>query len=195
MKKIIYLFLLMIAIGFIACKKESPKIDYVKSIGNGSGTIYYTNNYILNEINAEIQSDDTINKDTVNYNELFININLKGYLIAENHYTYEYPDGSGLPSVEQKYFINKIVSFDVIPNVKYNNDSINSFYKILCRNKYGEYFENPNLLYNSKLGYSPLRIYLTQAPDTSKMVSFTIRIKDNKENVYTAKTDSVYVIK
>jgi len=43
------------------------------------------------------------------------------------------------------------------------------------------------------LGYSPLRIYFTSLPELDKTMQFKIEIEDDKGNIFSAVTDSVFI--
>ena len=208
MKRVLYMFLLMTVIGFTACEKKMPLSD--NSLGCLGCPIYYTNKYVLEDINVYNYKIDTAwsgnycylfhkkEIDTVKYSDLYINIDLSGSLIAENVFYSGIQDSMPYDPkpIEQKYFINKIQSFNIYSNKYYNQPSqlrINNI-DIYFRDKKGnEYIKN--YYTDSEIGYSPVKIKLTQPPDTSKWVSFKVEIKDDKGNVFTAQTDSVYITK
>ncbi|PKP43590.1 MAG: hypothetical protein CVT95_12065 [Bacteroidetes bacterium HGW-Bacteroidetes-12] len=192
MKKLI--FIAILAIIFSSCRKDWPEPD-IMSCG---GPIYYTNYYILNKIDAEIIAE----KDTIKYNDFFIQLDLSGYLVSENTYYTEVnieddPNPYAVEPVEQKYFINKLGYYDVCSDKKYNDNTYSYNNKIrdisvFFRNKKQQYFRRS---YDEELGYTPHKLYLTEPPDTSKWISFTVKLIDTRNNRFVATTDSVFITK
>ena len=202
MKKLIYILMLAM-LSITACKKEIPEPD---SLGYGISSTY-TNKYILTGIQGGVYRNETVwysahyyrinpvkVKDTVKYKDCYIEIDLDGNLISENTFF------SGINAIEQKCFVNKIVSLNVIPDCIYNdsispyNAQLYKYVKILYRDKFGEYYDCSYHYYNYLL-YTPIKIELSIPPDTNKWVSFTIRITDDKGNAFTTTTDKVFVTK
>jgi len=193
--------ILLLSMVIFSCEKDFPENDdpYNQDC-DGCGT-YFTNKYILTNINARIVSE----KDTVKYNEFYINLDLSGQMISENVAYTEAINNTPNPYIgifEQKYFVNKVVSFEVIPNCIYNdsispdNQHFSKFVTILFRNKSRQYYNNSYPYYiNSELGYTPIKIEISESPDTSKWVSFTVKITDDKNNVFTSSTDSIFITK
>jgi len=187
MKKIIYIILL--ALLFNACNKyQSPTPDKSVSIGYG-GASWYTNKYILTDINIYNYKKDTIwqkAKDTVMYNNFYIKIDFSGLLISENTY---YGETSSIPSlIEQKYFINKVTDYKIYAN----NININSKVKFLKKDK-KEVYTASNIL-NEELGYTPLKIELTDTLNISEKVIFKIVFTDDNNNIFTSQTDSIFIL-
>jgi len=186
--------IILIVFSFNSCKKNCPEPDMM---GYGLPT-YYTNKYILNKIDAEIVTE----KDTVKYNEIFIQVNLSGYLVSENTYFTEVnieddPNPYAVEPIEQKYFINKLISFNVYSDKIYNdsiyhNNKI-SHITILFRDKEMQYFSMN--FYDKELGYTPVKVCLTEPPDTSKWISFTIELIDKYNNRFVAQTGSIFITK
>lgn len=199
---------LLLSMAIFSCKKEFPENDNPYSQDCDGCPTYFTNKYILTSINAGLYKKNTIGQhvtDTVMYNEFYINLDLSGQIISENVAYIEAINTTPNPYIgiyEQKYFVNKVVTFDVIPNCIYNdsispnNQGFKKFVTILFRNKIQQYFNNSYPYYiNSELGYAPIKIEISAPPDTSKWVSFTVKITDDKGNVFTSSTDSIFVTK
>ncbi len=202
MKKILITLILIGVIFTIGCKKpkNAPNLDFSENIGDGVGDFYYTNNYALNNIAAQVEVKDAINKDSLNYEQFFINVNLEGALITENNYEYKGGGGYPLHTMEQKYFVNHISSIEVITDVIYNKNIDSTYvlpenaYKIYFKNKYKTYYLNENYK-GRELGYSPLRIELVEPLNSSGWYSFKIEITDDNNNVFVAETNSAYIQK
>jgi len=204
MKKIKYISIIILLVVINSCKKEFPALD---TACYGCLTNLYTNKYILTDIYSSNLKKDTIwidshyytieigkVKDTTKYNDFFINIDLLGNLVVENNYYTSLSNNNSL--LEQKYFLNKIKEFNIYSNTHYNqseNLKINCI-DICFRDKNRKIHVNNNYLGN-EIGYTPIEIRFTQAPDTSKWISFNIEVIDDKDNVFTSQTDSIYIIK
>ncbi len=195
--------ILLLSTIFVSCEKDFPKTDNLYRKDCNGCASFYTNKYILTDINSDYYLKDTIWKkatDSVKYNEFYIKLGLSGMLISENVYFAD----NDIPDVtyEQKYFVNKISSFEVYLNCIYNdsicpdNEQFKNFVTIQFRNKFQQYYNNSYPYYeNPDLGYSPIRIEISAPPDTAKWVSFTTKITDDRGNVYTAIGDSVFITK
>lgn len=198
MRKIIYLFVFVILI--YSCNKL-PEPDNPNFVGFS----LYSNYYILTNISTRLAKRDAlddrcdcykyINKnDTVSYDSLYIVINLNGKMIAENiAYTEESEKEDTLPPgyprvTEQKFFINKIQNFNIYTNSKLLNYSD---FTVFFKDKRGHYISKS--YYKEPLGYSPLKIYFNSLPELNKKIQFKIEIEDDKGNVFSAVTDSVFV--
>ncbi|NOZ34193.1 MAG: hypothetical protein GXO80_02720 [Chlorobi bacterium] len=196
MKKTIYLILIMLV--FSACIKY-PEWD---NPGTNGLAVLYTNYYILTEINPVLKRDTVsytgsaiLLNDTVKYNKFFIQTFLDGNLISENTAfsgtdCSDEPNPYCVPPEEQKYFVNKIQSIEISANKPYNTNE----------NNFAIYFRDKELHYTQKnyigeeLGYTPLKTELTAPPDSSQWFVFTIKITDDKNNVFTSSTDSIFVL-
>lgn len=177
--------ILILSMIIVSCRKEFPEPDNPDC--NGC-VLSFTNKYILTDINVQINSE----KDTAKYNDFYINVDLSGSLVSENTFF----KGEG-----HKYFINKINNIDVITNVSYNDSLLYNDNIFLLRhltfysyNK-GRYLKERNDIYGEELGFTPLMIKINIPPDTSKWVSFTVKITDDKNNVFIASTDSLFITK
>ncbi len=200
MKKMFYI--LILALLFAACDKNTPVIDNPDMIGLPA---VFTNKYILTDIrgqniNADVLYDyDLYNHytpeticDTAKYNQFCINIDFSGNMVSENVYFSDLdisdsPNPYATQPIEQKYYINKITSFKLLANGVIATK--NEVYK---RDKLGNFKRDTS---TGELGYSPLRITLTEAFEEEKWVSFKIMLTDIHENIYVAKTDSIYITK
>ncbi len=181
---------------FNACIKY-PEVDFVKNPEClGCSAHYYTAYYILNNVTAKIIDNDsvdydTINYDTLRYNDLNIITDLSGQIIADQTYECRASDGRYRKVLTQAYFVNKIQSIEISANKLYNTKA----------NNFAIYFRDKEFNYTQKnyegeeLGYTPLKIKLTAPPDSSQWFVFTIKITDDKNNVFTSSTDSVFVLK
>lgn len=183
---------LTIATILVSCSKY-PEPD--KNEGEAfKWALWYTNKYILTDVQVS-NLTDTIwqKKDTVKYDELCIQVDLLGNLVAINTY---YEEMSANPSIiEQKYFINKISNFKVYINSISNNlfiNDITSNIRVLAKNKEGNYYSKN--ITNQELGYSPLKLELIKPLDISRWLSFKIELTDDKHNVFIAQTDSVFIL-
>ncbi|MDY0143498.1 MAG: hypothetical protein RBR97_16555 [Bacteroidales bacterium] len=186
------LMFLTIATILVSCSKY-PEPD--KNEGEAfKWALWYTNKYILTDVQVS-NLTDTIwqKKDTVKYDELFIQVDLLGNLVEINTY---YEEMSANPSIiEQKYFINKISNFKVYINSISNNlfiNDITSNIRVLAKNKEGNYYSKN--ITNQELGYSPLKLELIKPLDISRWLSFKIELTDDKHNVFIAQTDSVFIL-
>jgi len=189
--------ILLLSMAIISCRKKIPEPD---TIGFGIPS-KYTNKYILTNINTKITPDI----DTVNYNDFYINVNLSGYMISENVAFTDVINTNTNPyipnPIEQKYFINKISNIEVTTNISYNdsllyNDNlfIPKYLNFYSYDKKRQLIERNNF-YGEELGYTPLMIKINIPPDTSKWVSFTVKITDDKDNVFTSTTDEIFITK
>lgn len=200
MKKISYT--LILALLFTACDTHTPVIDNPDMIGLPA---VFTNKYILTDvqgqcINADVLYDydlydnytsETI-CDTAKDNQFCINIDFSGNMVSENVYFSDFdindsPNPYDNQPIEQKYYINKITSVKLLANGVIV--STNEVYK---RDKLGNFKRDTA---TGELGYSPLRITLTEAFEEEKWVSFKIMLTDIHENIYVAKTDSIFITK
>ena len=195
-------YILILALLFAACDKNTPVIDNPDMIGLPA---VFTNKYILTDIrgqniNADVLYDyDLYNHytpeticDTAKYNQFCINIDFSGNMVSENVYFSDLdisdsPNPYATQPIEQKYYINKITSFKLLANGVIATK--NEVYK---RDKLGNFKRDTS---TGELGYSPLRITLTEAFEEEKWVSFKIMLTDIHENIYVAKTDSIYITK
>jgi len=192
MKKIILIFIS--AIIFFACKKEAPQPDYFQMC-NGCYN-YYTSHYILNTIDATIDNKDTVDNDTMKYNGFFIAVNMKGNVVTEQIYEYKMHDGTYRPVPIQAYFINKIQKIEIIPDKPYNDkNKVNiTDFNVYFRDKETNYTLKTEYV-NKELGYSPLKIKLTAPPDSSQWFTFTVKITDDKGNIFISSTNKIFVTK
>lgn len=200
MKKMFYI--LILALLFASCEKKTPERDNPDMLGLPA---VFTNKYILTNIkgqciNADVLYDyDLYNDftsetlcDTAKYNQFYIKIDFLGNIVSENVYFSDLdisdsPNPYATQPIEQKYYINKITSFKLLANGVVA--AKNEVYK---RNKLGNYKRDT---LTGELGYSPLRITLIEAFEEEKWVSFEIILTDIYENIYVAKTDSIYITK
>jgi len=181
--------ILLLSMVIFSCEKEFPEADRIEG-EEFAWALFYSNKYILTSINSGLYKKDTTwhqVTDTVMYNNFYIKINFSGYLVSENtHYSTYY----GIPNyVEQKYFINKIIDY----NIYANNVNINSKVRLLKKDK-NEVYTTSNII-NEELGYTPLRIELTDTLDTCEKIIFNIVFTDDKGNVFTSSTDSIFITK
>ncbi len=193
MKRIKYILILtIISFIVISChKSEPPSPDYY-----GYGVpAHYTNKYILENICVYNFRDDTVWRDinyyiieshkiedTVKHSDLYLKIDLAGLLISENIYF------TGSTSIEQEYFINKIKDYKIYAN----NININSKVNFLKKDK-KEVYTASNIV-NEELGYSPLKIELTDTLNISEKVIFKIIFTDDNNNIFTSQTDSIFIL-
>lgn len=195
-------FILIFALLFAAFDKNTPIIDNPDMLGLPA---VFTNKYILIDlqgqcINTEGLYDyDLYNYytpeticDTVKYNQFYIDIDFSGNMVSENVYFSDLdisdsPNPYAIQPIEQKYYINKITSFKLLANGVIAPK--NEVYK---RDKLGG-FKRDTLI--GELGYSPLRITLTEVFEEEKWVSFEIILTDIHKNIYVTKTDSIYITK
>jgi len=194
MKNIIYLILIMLF--FSSCIKY-PEADFVENPECiGCSAPYYTAYYILNSITTKITDNDsvsydTINYDTLRYNDLSIITDFYGQIIADQ--TYEYlssSDGRYRKVPTQPYFVNKIQKIEILTNKPYNTNENN--FAIYFRDKEKKYSQKNYI--GEELGYTPLKTELTAPPDNPQSFVFTIKITDDKNNVFTSSTDSIFVL-
>ncbi len=86
--------------------------------------------------------------------------------------------------IDKKFFINQIKFFRVF----YNQQVFSSL---------GDYYIQHNSNYctgtNFEAGYSPIRIHFIHLPELNKKIQFKVEIEDDKGNVFSAVTDSVFV--
>lgn len=178
---------LTLATILVSCSKY-PEPD--RPIGLGIPA-FYTNYYILQEISGIVKGD------TITYQAYYIETYLTGYIIKENTF-YSTQSCANSPNpycalpTEQKYFINKIKNIEVSANKPYKNNTqeINDI-KLFFRDKNRNY--NEKEYYGEELGYAPIRIILTEPPDSSQKFIFQIKITDDNDNTFTCVTDSVYI--
>ena len=188
MKKIKYISIIILLVVINSCNKETPTPDKSVSIGC-VGASWYTNKYILTDINTYNYKKDTIwqkAKDTVIYNNFYIKVDYNGLLISENTY---YGETANIPSlIEQKYFINKIKDYKIYAN----NININSKVQFFKKNKEGIY-SILNII-GDELGYTPLRVELLDTLNKEEAILFKVIITDDNNNVFISQTDSVFIL-
>ena len=206
MKNLIYILTIAI-LSVTACKKEFPEPD--SPVGYGVPAVY-TNYYILDSTSAVMAKTDMgndnywnyITNDTISYDRACIPVFYYGKIIADNCYftdqvdTFVYPDGSLIISPqERRYYINKLKKVEVFASGYYNGSSNKVEpikLKISKRGDIGVY--TGDKYEGEDLGYG-MTIYFTAPPDSSRWYSFTVRIVDDKGNVFTATTDKIFVTK
>jgi len=204
--------ILLLSTIIVSCEKEFPEPD---TCGCGIPCTH-TNKYILKKISANIYKKDTVWLDsnyyrilpikvidTVKYNDFYINVDLSGYLISENVVITDTKNTDTIPylpnPIEQKYFINKISDIEVKTNISYNDILYNDnlfwlrYLNFYSYDKKRQLIERNNF-YDEELGYTPFMIKINIPPDTSKWVSFTVKITDDNNNIFTSQTDSVYIL-
>ncbi len=183
------LIFLALSIIFVSCSKY-PEHD--EPVGDGT-PVFYTNNYVLEEISGKVK------KDTIIHKTYYIELDFLGNIITENTY-YSTQDCSKDPNpycalpYEQKYFLNKIKNIEISANKPYRNQTQEiADIKYFFRNKASIYDEKA--YFEEELGYSPMHIVFTEPPDSSQNFIFKIKITDDNNNIFTCLTDSVYIEK
>jgi hypothetical protein len=121
---------------------------------------------------------------------------MEGEVITEQTYEYWASDGTYRPVPTQAYFINKIQKIEIIPDKHYNDKNTVSItdFNVYLRDKETNYTLTTEYL-NKELGYSPLKIELTAPPDSSQWFTFTVKITDDKGNIFISPTNKIFVTK
>lgn len=183
------LVFIALSIIFVSCSKY-PEPDYW-CIGCPSP---YTNYCILEEISGKIKKDTIVHKD------YYIEVSFLGNIVAENTFFTEAYDCTKSPDpyctspYEQKYYLNKIKKIEISADKPYRNQTqeINDV-KLFFKDK--NHYYSAKSYYDEELGYSPLRVFFTEPPDSSQSFIFKIKITDDNNNIFTCLTDSVYIEK
>ena len=145
-------------------------------------------------VNNFVFNSNLKDSDTISYGDVIIKVNLNGEMLAENSFfTRESVSSSW---IERKYFINEINDIQVLTDNSYREGKkfINSF-RIQINDQKGSFLFSSHVPAGTKIGYSPLKIYLTAPPDSSQYYKFTVKITDDKGNIFTSTTVKVFVKK
>ena len=180
-KSVIIIFNIFLTLALLSCEKETiPPCDILMDVSS-------INCYIATEMTAINHSDNNYsnsNTDTVLYSEYNIYLYFNGKMVSKGIENTKYSNYG-----ELQYFINKIKNFNIKSDkiFKEGESLTNCFIK---EDNCGTILAN-----YQPLGYSPIILSLEMAPDSEKYYTFTIEITDIYENVFTASTDSIFILK
>jgi hypothetical protein len=180
-KSLIIIFKIFLCVILFSCEKETiPPFEMIVPI-NSINCYIATDMMAINHIDNYYSNP---NNDTVLYSEYNIYLYFNGKMVSKGIENPKYSNYG-----ELQYFINKIKNFNIKSDkiFKEGESLTNCFIK---EDNCGTILTN----YQS-LGYSPIILSLEMAPDSEKYYTFTIEITDIYDNVFTASTDSIFILK
>jgi len=183
-KLVIIIFNIFLTLALLSCKKETiPPCGILMDVSS-------INCYIATEMTAINNFDNYYyyysnpNTDTVLYSEYNIYLYFNGKMVSKGIENPKYSNYG-----ELQYFINKIKNFNIKSDkiFKEGESLTNCFIK---EDNCGTILTN-----YQPLGYTPIILSLEMAPDSEEYYTFTIEITDIYDNVFTASTDSIFILK